>query len=99
VSLRKRVPTCEFCVPTRAQVVFLVFENALENVFFQDMHAQLCCLLSHKAQNWCASFLKVRAVCCCGATSVRGSCSTLWPHTRFRLLYAPHPIHGRTCVV
>jgi hypothetical protein len=52
-------------------VIFLVFEKALEDVFFQDMYAQLCSLLSRKATEWCASFLKVRRALGARATASR----------------------------
>ncbi len=41
-------------------VINLVFEKALNDMFFQDMYARLCNILSDKAGEWCQAFLRVR---------------------------------------
>ena len=47
------------CAVASAQVISLVFEKALGDVFFQDMYAELCSKLSKKSGEWCQKFLLV----------------------------------------
>jgi hypothetical protein len=48
------------------KLIDAVFDKALEDVFFQDMYADLCKLLGDKATYWSERYLKVRA---CAALS------------------------------
>ncbi len=56
------------------QVITLVFEKALGDLFFQDMYAELCTLLSNKSGEWCQGFLQVAEKDAeCGETGVTTS--------------------------
>ena len=46
------------------RVIDCVFDKALEDVFFQDMYAELCCRLGKNATKWCEKFIQVRAFSC-----------------------------------
>lgn len=41
-------------------IINVAFDKALADVFFQDMHADLCLMLSEKAQTWSERYLRVR---------------------------------------
>jgi hypothetical protein len=49
-----------------AQLVKLIFEKALKDVFFQDMYANVCMQLAPRAEKWREAFMTVRAKGRCG---------------------------------